>query len=58
MAAKEAYVKVNGEGSSVAPNSLEADQLPVRLLDVWNGYVGALATREHAAIDLRKFEFA
>jgi 4'-phosphopantetheinyl transferase len=57
-AAKEAYVKVNGEGLSVAPNSLEADELPVRLLDVRNGYVAAFATPEHVAIDLRKFEFA
>jgi 4'-phosphopantetheinyl transferase len=57
-AAKEAYLKANGNGLSVAPNSLEADELPVRLLDVREGFAAALATVKHAAIDVRKFEFA
>jgi 4'-phosphopantetheinyl transferase len=57
-AAKEAYLKANGKGLSVSPNSLEADELPVRLLDVREGFAAALATAEHAAIDVRKFEFA
>jgi 4'-phosphopantetheinyl transferase len=54
--AKEAYLKASGKGLSVAPNSLEADALPVQLLDVRDGFAAALATAEHAAITLRKFE--
>jgi 4'-phosphopantetheinyl transferase len=54
--AKEAYLKASGKGLSVAPNSLEADALPVRLLDIRDGFAAALATAEHAAIIVRKFE--
>lgn len=57
-AAKEAYLKANGKGLSVAPNSLEANELPVRVLDVRDGFAAALATAEDAAIEVRKFEFA
>ena len=41
---KEAFLKAIGEGLSVAPNSLEADSLPARLIDVCEGFVAAVAT--------------
>jgi phosphopantetheinyl transferase len=41
---KEAFLEAIGEGLSVAPNSLEADSLPARLIDVHEGFVAAVAT--------------
>jgi 4'-phosphopantetheinyl transferase len=44
---KEAFVKAIGKGLSVAPNSLEADSLPARLVDVCEGFVAAVAAPDH-----------
>jgi 4'-phosphopantetheinyl transferase len=44
---KEAFLKAIGKGLSVAPNSLEADSLPAHLIDVYKGFVAAVATPNH-----------